>query len=63
MKHLHVQISDDIHREILIFIAEEYGNKKGAKSQFAEDALTAHLRKLTRKKIADELNIDESEVV
>ena len=56
------QISDDIEREVRTLVAEN-GGRKGGLSVFGEDALTAHLRKLTKKKIADELHLDESQVV
>jgi uncharacterized membrane protein YqiK len=61
MGHMHFQISDDIDREIRIFVAEG-GGKKGDLSMFAEDALTAHLRKLTKARIAAELKLDASQM-
>jgi hypothetical protein len=59
---MHFQISDDIDKEIRVFVAEG-GGKKGDLSVFAEDALTFHLRKLTRAKIASELKLDVSPLV
>jgi hypothetical protein len=59
---MHFQISDDIDREIRIFVAES-GGKKGDLSMFAEDALTAHLRKLTKARIAAELRYENVDLL
>jgi hypothetical protein len=56
------QISDEIETEIRVLVAEN-GGRKGGLSVFGEDALTAHLRKLTKMKIADELKLDVSQLV
>jgi hypothetical protein len=45
------QISDDIEKEIRVLVAEN-GGRKGGLSDFAEVALSVHLRKLTKRQIA-----------
>jgi hypothetical protein len=62
MGFMKFKISDDIDREVRTLVAEN-GGKKGDLSMFAEDALTAHLRKLTKARIAAELKLDASQLV